>query len=166
MSESTQTVEYRVTLSPEVATLLRENNVDLFEALNRDRDLAGQIQRGTSSSWKEPDSSSGQARMDPLTITASAVLVTAIGGAIERILRVLTRRPAIVATSTRQVQMDAAGRPMKKDNGEFVYAETVSQNFVEAKESNPLQFSAGITPGIRLSVGLEDAPGATDPARK
>jgi hypothetical protein len=157
MSEHDEKIPFSITISPKVAELLRDNGIDLVEALNRDPGLKGKLKRGGTGTFTGVDSDRSQSRMEPLTILAAAVLVTSIGGALERMLRVLTRDPVVVTTRRKEAQLDEHGKPIVGQNGQIAYTWTEDQSYVEAKDSNALQFSTGLGPeGFHFSLGLQN----------
>jgi hypothetical protein len=92
--------------------------------------------------------------MEPLTILATAVLVTAVGAALERILRVLTRDPVVVSTRAYQAKLDKDGKPIVNTEGHVVYDWSEKQSFVEASESDPLKYSVDLAPkSFHFSLG-------------
>jgi hypothetical protein len=148
-----------ITVSPEVAKILAENHVDLFEALNKDQAIMGQLRRGRLAVEQRLPEQSGS-RFDPLTVLAATALTTAVGGAIERILRVLLRKPIITTSRRWEPKLDPKGKPVLLDNGEPVYAWSEEQQYVEPKPFDPLRMTiANTTKGLALSIGAAPPSG-------
>ena len=161
MTKANSTTSVSIQVAPAVARLLRANQIDLFDALSKDAQLKGKVERAQSSGGQTGT------RADPLTILASAALVLAIGSALERLIRICTRSPAMITTRHNKARLNAEGNPLKDDGGKVLYDLTEEQQFVEPGVSDPFKLSAVATPGrVEFHVGVveENSKPSTTPA--
>lgn len=153
MSENQAQDMVRIALDPEVEKLFGENDVDLFAMLAKDPAVGGQFRRVASHDF--PVSSTDNAtRMDPLTIAASAAVIVAMGSAIERIIKVLTRRPVVLTSKRYELALDADGKPVLGPDGKSILSTTVTQTYEESKDANAPAWETRVTASeIRIALG-------------
>jgi len=125
----------RITLDPEIDKLLRENDIDLFAMLAKDPAIDGRFSRIAASEFPVPWAGGGE-RMDPLTIAASATVIVALGSVIERIIKVLTRRPVVLTNEHYEPVLDSEGRPVMDSDGRPALSKTTTQTYEESKDVN------------------------------
>lgn len=143
----------RIALDPEVEKLLGENDVDLFAMLAKDPKVSGQFRRVETHDFPVPPPDVGT-RMDPLTIAASAAVIVAMGSAIERIIKVLTRRPVILNNERYEPALDADGKLVLDPDGKPIFSKTVTQTYEESKDANAPAWETYVTASeLRVSLG-------------
>lgn len=143
----------RISMDVETQKLLRDNNVDLFELLAKETAVGDKLQRVSSSDFPVPPTTSGE-RMDPLTIVASATVIIALGSVIERILKVLTRRPVVLTNEHYEPSLDNNGEPLLDSDGKPIMSRTTTQTFEEPKDSNAPVWQAGVSASeLRIALG-------------
>lgn len=153
MSEDEARCVVRITLDTEVERLLRENEVDLRAMLANDPAVSGQFRTVASSECPLPRSTS-QSRMEPLTIAASAVVIVALGSSLERIIKVLTRRPVVLTNERYEPVLDADGRPIIGPDGNTVVSKVTTQTLEESKDANAPSWETYVSASeFRIALG-------------
>ncbi len=154
----------RISLDPEVEKLLRESDVDIFALLANDPAIKGQFRRIAASKFSAP-TDSGQ-RMDPLTIAASGVVIVALGSAIERIIKVLTRRPVVLTHERYESALDTDGKPVLDSDGKPVWFKSTTQTYEEPKDANAPVWEANMSASeLRVALGKKRNLGGSGDAQ-
>ena len=153
MNEEQSQDMVRIAFDPDVEKLLRESDVDLFAMLAKDPAVSGRFRRIAASEFPVSPVDS-QERMDPLTITASAAVIVALGSAIERIIKVLTRRPVVLTNERFEPVLDADGKPVLGSDGKPIFSKTTTQTFEESKDANAPSWETRVTASeLRIALG-------------
>ncbi|EPR13506.1 hypothetical protein M527_00525 [Sphingobium indicum IP26] len=143
----------RIAFDPDVEKLLRENDVDLFGELAKDPAVSGRIRRLAAGEFPVSPVDS-QERMDPLTIAASAAVIVALGSAIERIIKVFTRRPVVLTNERFEPVLDADAKPVLGSDGKPIFSKTTTQTYEESKDANAPSWETRVTASeLRIALG-------------
>ena len=149
MTKADPTTSVNIQVAPAMAKLLRANQIDLFDALSKDAQLKGKIERTQFLGGHTGT------RADPLTIMAAAALVLSIGSALERLVRVVRVAQPLLPRDRYKARLNAEGNLLKDNDGNVLYDLTEEQQYVEPGVSDPFKLSAVATPGrVEFHVGV------------
>ena len=153
MSDDQAQDTVRIAFDPDVEKLLRENDVDLIAMLAKDSTVSGRFRRVAARDFPLPPTDTRE-RMDPLTIAASAPIIVALGSAIERIIKVLTRRPVVLTNERYGPCLDPDGKPVLGSDGKPIFSKMKTQTYEESKDANAPAWETHVSASeLRIVLG-------------